>query len=198
MTTTETEPEGPRGALASILHEFNALDEAISRAVGTTSTPTLDHLLGTVSNTANRSVLWLGTAGVVSLFGRRPRHAALAGVAAIGVSSAAVNLLVKPLMRRDRPLRDEDVVRRVVMPGSHAFPSGHSASAFAFSTAVGSALPGLAPTLRLMATTVAYSRVQSGVHYVGDVLVGALIGAGVGTAVHQAARALGESRETKP
>lgn len=194
MNGTDSAGSEPRGPMARMLTEFTALDEAVSIAVAKTSTPTLDRVLGTVSNTANRSVLWLATAGVISVFGARQRRAAACGLVAIGVSSAAVNLGIKPLLQRARPARDEEVVRHVVMPRSHAFPSGHAASAFAFSTAVGVALPTLAPTLRLMATTVAYSRVQGGVHYAGDVLVGALIGAAVGTAVHQVARVLDERR----
>jgi undecaprenyl-diphosphatase len=105
----------------------------------------------------------------------------------VGVTSAVVNLGVKPVLRRQRPVRDESMENLVLMPSSHAFPSGHAASAFAFSSAVGGELPALATPLRLMATTVAYSRVHAGVHYGGDVLVGALIGAGMGTAVRQIA-----------
>ena len=73
------------------------------------------------------------------------------------------------------------------MPRSHAFPSGHAASAFAFASVVAAEIPALASPLRVMATLVAYSRVHAGVHYGGDVVVGALVGAGVGTAVRQAA-----------
>ena len=37
--------------------------------------------------------------------------------------------------------------------------------------------------LRFLAAAVAYSRVHNGVHYPGDVVVGALIGAGTGQAL---------------
>ena len=74
------------------------------------------------------------------------------------------------------------------MPESHSFPSGHTASAFAFSSALGAEMPSLATPLRLMATTVAYSRVHTGVHYPGDVVIGALIGAGLGTGTRLVAR----------
>jgi undecaprenyl-diphosphatase len=156
-------------------------------AVAATPTPTVDATMGRISNAANDSRLWLVTAGALSLLGRKPRRAALAGVTAIGVTSALVNLGVKPALRRDRPVREQRADLGVVMPRSHAFPSGHSASAFAFSSAVGGMLPGIATPLRVMATTVAYSRVHTGVHYVGDVLVGGLVGAGVGTTVRQVA-----------
>ena len=64
------------------------------------------------------------------------------------------------------------------MPESTSFPSGHSASAFAFAYTVGRHYPGLAVPIRLLASAVAYSRVHTGVHYPGDVVIGAVVGAG--------------------
>jgi undecaprenyl-diphosphatase len=69
------------------------------------------------------------------------------------------------------------------MPTSASFPSGHSASAFAFASATGRDLPWLAPALHLLAGAVAYSRVHTGVHYPGDTVIGALIGASTAYAV---------------
>ena len=58
-------------------------------------------------------------------------------------------------------------------------PEGkHAASAFAFVYAVGRNLPGLALPLRLLAGAVAYSRVHTGVHYPGDVVIGSILGGG--------------------
>jgi undecaprenyl-diphosphatase len=174
------------GSLSRLVREFSALDEAVSAAVAATPTPTVDALLGRLSNAANNSRLWIGTAALVGLLGRDERRAALTGLAALGLTSATVNLAIKPVLSRDRPLREVEE-HRVTMPRSTSFPSGHSASAFAFSTALGGELPAIAAPLRVMATGVAYSRVQTGVHYVGDVVVGALIGASIGTVVRQVA-----------
>jgi undecaprenyl-diphosphatase len=69
------------------------------------------------------------------------------------------------------------------MPNSTSFPSGHAASAFAFAYAVGRHVPGLAVPIRLLAGMVAYSRVHTGVHYPGDVLIGSITGAGTGAMV---------------
>jgi undecaprenyl-diphosphatase len=66
--------------------------------------------------------------------------------------------------------------RWVRMPTSQSMPSGHSASAFAFATAVGYALPTLSVPLHAAATAVAYSRVHTGVHYPGDAVAGSVIG----------------------
>jgi membrane-associated phospholipid phosphatase len=163
--------------------ELAALDVAVYEAVADIPSPTLDPALARISNAANYSRLWLAVAGVLTPFGTEPRRAALTGLAAVGATSAVVNLAVKPLLARSRPTRAEaSGTQRVRMPTSRSFPSGHAASAFTFASAVGGELPALAMPLRLMATTVAYSRVHTGVHYPGDVIIGALIGAGTGTA----------------
>ena len=165
------------------LQELAALDLAVYDAVAGTPSPTLDPALARISNAANRSRVWLVVAGALCPFGTRPRRAALVGVAAVGATSAVVNLAVKPALTRGRPSRAESSrTQRVRMPTSRSFPSGHAASAFAFSSAVGGELATLSTPLRLAATTVAYSRVHTGVHYPGDVVIGALIGAGMGTA----------------
>ncbi len=68
------------------------------------------------------------------------------------------------------------------MPSSSAFPSGHSAAAFAFANGVGHVLPAAGFPLRALAALVAYSRVHTGVHYPGDVLAGALLGSAIAQA----------------
>ena len=104
------------------------------------------------------------------------------GVVAIGLASLITNQVVKPIAVRGRPQRAEDLVadRVVRMPTSRSFPSGHTASAFAFAAAVSSSIPPLAFPLTLMATAVGYSRVHTGVHFPADVLFGSVIGATVG------------------
>jgi len=181
--------EGFAAALDRVRHELGALDLAVYDAVAGTPSPTIDAALARVSNAANHSKLWLVTAGVVSLFGKDQRRSALVALAAVGATSAIGNLAVKPALSRGRPERTESSrTHKVRMPESHSFPSGHAASAFAFSSALGAEIPSLATPLRLMATTVAYSRVHTGVHYPGDVVIGALIGAGLGTGTRLLAR----------
>src|SRR6202035_1886565 len=100
--------------------------------------------------------------------------------ASVVVTATVVNIAVKPLSARRRPDRSAERVpvgRHVRMPVSTSFPSGHSAAAFAFATGVGHVMPTAAIPLRAVAALVAYSRVHTGVHYPGDVLVGSLMGA---------------------
>jgi undecaprenyl-diphosphatase len=178
---------GPASRWAEALRELGAVDRAVYQAVARTPTAELDGPVRRLSDAADHSRLWLGIAATVALLGgRQGRRAALEGVLAIGVTSATVNLGVKPLARRRRPDRLSPslfAAREVRMPESTSFPSGHAASAFAFAYAVGRHLPGLAVPIRLLAGGVAYSRVHTGVHYPGDVVFGSILGAGTAAMV---------------
>ncbi len=135
MTEVPDDTPASRGCATS-LEEMSRLDRALYVAVAESETPTLDVALRRLSLAADKSKLWLGVAAVLAPFGGPAgRRAALSGVASIGVASASVNLLFKPLARRRRPVRaadDPPHARHVPMPSSTSFPSGHSASAFAF------------------------------------------------------------------
>lgn len=169
------------------LRELGAVDLAIYSAVAATPTPSLDEPLRRLSNAANNSGLWLTiAAGLGVAGGKTGRRAAVRGIAAIGVTSALVNLAVKSAWSRPRPDRVGAGVpawRNVRMPTSTSFPSGHAASGFAFAAAIGRDQPWLGVGLRFLAAAVAYSRVHTGVHYPGDIVVGALIGEGTGQTV---------------
>lgn len=170
------EPEG-------IVAEFARLDEATYRAIAQTPTPTLDTALRRLSQAADHSKLWIGTAAVLAVVGGpRGRRAAITGMVSVGITSAVVNQGFKRMAHRTRPDRSAapHTGRHVHMPTSTSFPSGHSASAFAFAEAVSRSMPILGVPLRLSAAVVAYSRVHTGVHYPGDVIVGSLIGTTVG------------------
>jgi undecaprenyl-diphosphatase len=184
-------------ALLQVVSELDAVDRATYSAIAASPTPTLDTTLRRISDGANYSRVWIGVAaGLAAVGGRRGRRAAALGLTAVGVTSATVNLLGKRVASRERPDRAGARVpeaRFVRMPQSTSFPSGHSASAFAFVNAVAGEMPLLAWPLRALAGAIAYSRVHTGVHYPGDVVVGSLIGAAIGDAV----TAIGRRRSTR-
>ncbi|WP_371494348.1 phosphatase PAP2 family protein [Kitasatospora sp. NBC_00374] len=139
-------------------------------------------VLPRLTRAANHGVLWLGTAAVLAATrNRTARRAALRGVGALALASATANIFAKGATRRPRPLLDQvPVVRRlVVQPTTTSFPSGHSASAAAFATAVAIESPLLGLVVAPVAAGVIASRVYVGVHYPGDVLAGAALGAGL-------------------
>ena len=163
----------------------------------------IDRGLKRLSNSANRSVLWLAIAALIAILGgRRGRHAAIRGVLSIAITSILVNLPLKYLARRDRPpMRRGDRPLPVSLPGSFSFPSGHSASAFAFATGVALEEPRLLVPILPLAAGVAFSRVHLRVHYPLDVLAGVTIGTAMGLAsepVMRAARQWWDARVPVP
>ena len=195
----EAGPSAPDPTLVRALRELAAVDKAVYRAVAATPTPTLDGPLRTFTSAADHSKLWIGAAAVLfAVGGRRGRRAALTGVAAIACTSAIVNLPMKLAGQRRRPDADAAGVpqaRRVEMPTSASFPSGHSASAAAFASSVSQVVPVLGLPLGVAAAAVGYSRVHSGVHYPGDVVAGAVVGSSVGGLVAWAGRRLAARSE---
>jgi undecaprenyl-diphosphatase len=182
--------------LNGLAGDARRLDTAVYRAVARTRTPTLDRPMGAVSRSANYSRLWFLASALLAWTGKaRGRRAAVMGLASVAVTSFVVNLVMKPLAHRRRPDRKAlgvPLVRQVRMPRSTSFPSGHAASAFAFATGVGFVMPRQAVGLRALAAVVAFSRVYTGVHYPGDVLLGALIGTSCAQLTARAVQAAAE------
>jgi membrane-associated phospholipid phosphatase len=88
---------------------------------------------------------------------------------------AVMVLMIKFRVRRMRPEGEWGRIYRSTDP--HSFPSGHAARAFLISTiAVGLGPPGLAIALWIWAPLVALARVAMGVHYLSDIVAGALFG----------------------
>jgi undecaprenyl-diphosphatase len=166
--------------LPAALRDFERVDVAVYAAIAATPTPSLDRSMSRLARAADYSRLSLAASAILAATrGRDGRRAAADGLASIAVTATVVNVVVKPLARRRRPDPEQSsvpIARHVPMPRSRSLPSGHSAAAFAFATGVGQVLPREAIPLRALAALVAYSRVHTGVHYPGDVLIGALLG----------------------
>jgi undecaprenyl-diphosphatase len=179
-------------SLAGVMEQLAAVDLAVFKAIEDQPASALDRPLRALSRSANRSFIWGVIAAVLAAgCGPSGRRAASRGLASIGAASILVNLGLKSFLRRDRPRRSgrQHLTRRHVrMPASPSFPSGHSASGFAFATAVGMEMPLLAFPLLGLASAVAYSRVHTGVHYPGDAIFGSLVGVATGLAVSRCMR----------
>jgi len=84
-------------------------------------------------------------------------------------------LAIKFLVRRERPQGEWGGIYRNTDP--HSFPSGHAARAFLIAVIASALAPAwLATLLWIWAPLVSLARVAMGVHYLSDVVAGAVLG----------------------
>jgi undecaprenyl-diphosphatase len=99
------------------------------------------------------------------------------------VADGLAYVLRDAIDRRRPPLLYPEPEPLVRVPHQPAFPSGHSATAFACATVIAWEAPRLRIPAFVLAAAIAWSRVYVGVHWPLDVLGGAALGVLVATAL---------------
>jgi diacylglycerol kinase family enzyme/membrane-associated phospholipid phosphatase len=179
-------------AKSPLLRRLHELDEEVFERIAGWESPAMDRLMPALSQAASHSKIWIAMAAAMSLAGgKKGRRTAVEGLAAVGITSFLANLVAKGLFRRRRPTDQVPEVRRLPMPASSSMPSGHTASAAAFTRVVGAAYPGLRIPLNVLAAAIGFSRVYTGVHHPTDVAAGWLLGKGIGSLTHATAATAG-------
>ncbi|WP_017608628.1 bifunctional phosphatase PAP2/diacylglycerol kinase family protein [Nocardiopsis xinjiangensis] len=164
-----------------MLRRLRRIDERAYQRVTSVGLPSLDPYTPKFVQATDNMAPWFLVSGTLAVTGNpRLRRTAVRAIVAAGLANAASSAL-KQVLRRPRP--DSSAVPSARFPYrrylSSSFPSGHTAAAAGFAAGVGSDAPRpLTTSVALLAGAVALSRVHSGVHYPGDVLGGAAIGAG--------------------
>jgi len=100
----------------------------------------------------------------------------------IAVCALICNLLMKPLFARKRPFEHHDVDVLIHKPSDRSFPSGHTMASFTALAVIWQLCGGWMGWLALLlALIIALSRLYLLVHYLSDVLCGAIFGLAVGS-----------------
>jgi undecaprenyl-diphosphatase len=132
--------------------------------------------------------LWLATAALLLADGSRGREVLSAGAVAAFLANVLL-VVTKGRVRRARPCagarpRPFDVDPLVWVPSDRfSFPSGHALNAFAIGSVIALAFPLAAVPVLVVSASVAASRVVLGLHWLSDVLAGAVLGLLIGASV---------------
>ncbi|HEV7923116.1 MAG TPA: phosphatase PAP2 family protein [Thermoanaerobaculia bacterium] len=159
-------------------------DSAIMQAVHTIDNPATNRIMEAVTTLGSHAAI--GTAaGVTAIAMLAKGHKQDAWTVVISTGGAmAINTILKNIFQRQRP---KELARRIKLPKSHSFPSGHSLLSAATypivahhlvqneSVAVQAAVHTAAA---LVILSVGFSRVYFGVHFPSDVLGGFAAGFG--------------------
>jgi len=159
-------------------------DEAIIKAVHQIDDPAMHRLMHAVTQLGTHAVI--GTAaGLTAIAMLREGRKDEAWTMVVSTGGAmAINTLLKNIFQRQRP---QELARRIKLPRSHSFPSGHSLLSAATYPIVAHHLveQASAPvqafahtTAALIILSVGFSRVYFGVHFPSDVLGGFAAGFG--------------------
>jgi undecaprenyl-diphosphatase len=158
----------------------DAVDAAFDRIRGN---PVADRLFYGASAVGDFSLIWQICSVVRALRGGEKEAVRLS--VALAVESALINVGVKSLFRRKRPVWEQARPRGLRRPRSSSFPSGHATSGFMAATLLSTGRPRSRPLWFALATVVASSRVHVKIHHASDVAAGAVIGVGLGRLVRK-------------
>jgi undecaprenyl-diphosphatase len=159
-------------------------DTAVMKAVHTIDNPSTHRVMHAVTQLGSHAAIG-GLAGVtaIALLRNGRKHDAWTVVVSTG-GAMAINTILKNVFQRQRP---QELARRIKLPRSHSFPSGHSLLSAATYPIVAHhlvedrsvAVQGIAHTMAgLIILGVGFSRVYFGVHFPSDVLGGFAAGFG--------------------
>jgi undecaprenyl-diphosphatase len=125
--------------------------------------------------------IWYSVGIALLLFGGDSRFIAFGAAATAEAATIVLFRFMKKISKRKRPCQlEKHCWAKVLPPDQFSFPSGHSMSAFAIAVPLCIFYPDLQAALLALSLSIAVSRIILGMHFLSDVVVGSMLGAGLG------------------
>lgn len=148
--------------------------------------PLLDGLMTGITFLGDKGWFWLLLA-FVFLCIKKTRPLGLAMAVSIAAGALVGNLMLKPLVARQRPCwLDQSVALLIANPRDFSFPSGHTMVSFEGAVSIFLYRRKWGWWALALAVLIACSRLYLFVHFPTDVLAGAVLGTAIALAVHRA------------
>jgi undecaprenyl-diphosphatase len=172
-------------ARQSMLQFIATRDLKLMRKVNKWPAPRWVRRSAIAASRAGDGWLWYLTGLSILLLGGTERLTAVASAGSAALVGVGLFMSLKKLSGRKRPCEIEPHCWATLLPPDQfSFPSGHTITAFAVAIALGEFYPTLLPALLVCALLIATSRILLGMHFLSDVVVGALVGAGLALTSH--------------
>lgn len=169
-----------------MLNLLDNIDKKLYLLFNSTLThPALDWFMPIITNQFYWAVpLIMGLLWLLFKGGRRGRITAGILIITLALSDYSVVEILKPFFARLRPYWTmEEFSLLVKQGGKFGFPSAHASSSFSLAVILTYFYKSGKNIFYFLAALVAFSRVYVGVHYPGDIIMGALYGYGLAWAV---------------
>ena len=159
-----------------MLSKLKNMDDKVVVNVKKLHRDNLNKFMVIVTKLGNNGMVWFAVA-VPLLFNRGYRNVGVKIILALLLSGFLGEVLIKHIVARVRPskflLQEEMLIKE---PITYSFPSGHTSSSFAASCMLASCFGIISTPAFVLAFLIGFSRVYLRVHYLTDVLVGAILG----------------------
>ena len=163
--------------LAATLTLISDRDHTLMRRVNRWQAPRWIRVWMLCATRGGDGWLWYAMALAILLLGGGQRFPAIGAAALAAGVGVAVFLRLKKATGRQRPCALEPHCWATLLPPDQfSFPSGHAITACAVAVSLSLFYPELAAGLLFCALSVAASRILLGMHFLSDVLAGAVIG----------------------
>jgi len=164
-----------------LINFISKRDHGLMKRVNRWSPPSWVRLWMICATRGGDGWLWYGLGIALSILGGHRGRVAAGAMILAGATSITAFLCMKRVAKRPRPCHVEPHSwAKLLPPDQFSFPSGHTMTAFAVSLPVAALFPHLAAAVYFAAASIAISRILLGMHFLSDVVAGALVGSAVG------------------
>lgn len=157
--------------------------------------PFMDTLMPLVTKLCDDGIFFI-LFTVLLLIDPKTRKIGIAAAFALILNHVATNIVIKNIVCRPRPCHLREVALLIEMPHGYSFPSGHTSTSFAVSTAVFLHRKKMAIPLFVLSALIAFSRLYLYVHFPSDILGGLVVGVLCGIAAAALAKRLPKRKKT--
>ena len=142
--------------------------------------PEMDKFMINITSLGNLGTVWIFIALLLMISEPDKQQVGTSMLIALVMCIVIGNILIKNLVRRNRPFFHKNYKVLIKQPWDYSFPSGHTLSSFAAATVLFSLNQTVGILSLVLAVLIALSRLYLRVHFFTDVFFSMVLGTGIG------------------